>query len=66
MIRKKLHKKTAIRIIESSNETQQLISKREKRPEGEADHLITSRTEVKNAWIYAVTPPILFHDVVLN
>jgi hypothetical protein len=36
------------------------------RPEGEADHLPPSSAEVKNAWSYTSTPPVRFHDVVVN
>jgi hypothetical protein len=31
-----------------------------------ADHSPPSSAEVKNAWSYASTPPVLFHGVVLS
>jgi len=37
-----------------------------KRPGREADHLPPSSAEVKNAWIYACTPSVRLHGVVLS
>jgi hypothetical protein len=37
-----------------------------KRPAREADHLPPSSAEVKNAWNYTSTPPILLHGMVLS
>jgi len=35
---------------------------REKRPEREANHSLLSSAEVKNAWGYTSTPPILYYE----
>jgi len=37
-----------------------------KQPGWEADHSSPSRTEVKNVWRYASTPPICIHGVVFS
>jgi hypothetical protein len=43
-----------------------VLAPRVKRPGCEADHSHPSSVEVKNAWIYISTPPILLHGVVLS
>jgi hypothetical protein len=45
---------------------QQALSPEVKRPGRKADHSPPLSAESKNAWIYATTPPIRLHGVVLS